>query len=218
MLASRALAAGADIEFTGVLSGGGQTKIALRNPATGISRWLGVGEGFAGFVVTSYDAKEETVVLTKDNVPRRVRLLSDAKIQSVEVTGATAPPAIARAITNNLRQLSAARDQYFLENGVARVTLAELVGPTKYVKQINPVDGEDYSVLQLREGNDVLTVRTASGYTVTYDDRPTEHTIRPGDTVATIARQQGTTVPRIMELNNGLDPAKMQVGQKIRLR
>ena len=49
-----------------------------------------------------------------------------------------------KAITNNLRQLSSAADQYFIENGVTVAAQTELVGTDKYVKTLNPVAGETY--------------------------------------------------------------------------
>src|SRR5476649_2687113 len=44
-----------------------------------------------------------------------------------------------KAVLNNARQLSAASDQYYLENGVSTVTLSDLIGPTTYVKALNSV-------------------------------------------------------------------------------
>jgi len=51
-----------------------------------------------------------------------------------------------KTILNNLRQLSAAAQQYFLEKGVTSVTSANLVGTDtdKYIKSINTVRGEAY--------------------------------------------------------------------------
>src|SRR5476651_729129 len=49
-----------------------------------------------------------------------------------------------KAVLNNARQLSAAADQYFLENGVSIVASANLVGATNYVKAVNTVAGETY--------------------------------------------------------------------------
>lgn len=41
----------------------------------------------------------------------------------------------AKACANNLRQLSSAKDQYFLENGAeATIALDRLVGPDAYIK------------------------------------------------------------------------------------
>jgi len=64
-----------------------------------------------------------------------------------------------KAIINNLRQLSGAADQYFLEEGVTQVQYAELVGTDKYVKVLNPVAGEDYAT-------DFATVDTATTWSI----------------------------------------------------
>ena len=47
-----------------------------------------------------------------------------------------------KTVLNNARQLSAAADQYYLENGVSTVTLGSLVGTTNYVKALNLVANE----------------------------------------------------------------------------
>ena len=49
-----------------------------------------------------------------------------------------------KAITNNLRQLASAADQYFLENGVTSIGSSELVGTDKFVKSVDLVAGETY--------------------------------------------------------------------------
>jgi len=49
-----------------------------------------------------------------------------------------------KTITNNLRQLASAADQYFLEEGLTTVTSGELVGSNKYVKEVSAVAGETY--------------------------------------------------------------------------
>src|SRR5436190_6666531 len=55
-----------------------------------------------------------------------------------------------KAVTNNLRQLSAAADQYFLENGVSAVNSSVLVGSnsSNFIKQVQTVAAETYSDLQ----------------------------------------------------------------------
>ena len=72
-----------------------------------------------------------------------------------------------KAILNNLRQLAAAADQYYLENGVSSATYDDLVGARKYIKVINPVAGENYRALRFQQGS-TLRVRTAAGRTVEY--------------------------------------------------
>ncbi len=49
-----------------------------------------------------------------------------------------------KAVLNNARQLSAAADQYYLENGVSTVASTNLVGATNYVKVVNTVANETY--------------------------------------------------------------------------
>jgi type IV pilus assembly protein PilA len=73
-----------------------------------------------------------------------------------------------KAILNNLRQLTAARDQFQLENGRPPASMDELVGETKYIRRLNPVDGESYAGLSLFAGSP-LTVTTLNGVSVTYD-------------------------------------------------
>lgn len=70
-----------------------------------------------------------------------------------------------RAILQNLRELAKAREQFVMENGRPPASLADLVGPTKYVWKLNPVDGEDYGTLQFGDGK-AFSVTTASGITV----------------------------------------------------
>jgi hypothetical protein len=162
VFAAAAIAAEPDIELTGVLGSGKDTRVALKtkdNPA----RWLSIGQQFVGYTVSSYDPKEEMVVLTRDGQQLRLSLRK-ARIAH----GAPEPaPEVKRAMMNNLRQLAAAADQFYLENGKTTVTYEQLVGPTKYVKQINPIAGEDYRAITFQQGK-ALTVTTAGGYVLSY--------------------------------------------------
>ncbi|HEX2852111.1 MAG TPA: hypothetical protein VHO24_02655 [Opitutaceae bacterium] len=72
-----------------------------------------------------------------------------------------------KAVLNNLRQLSAAADQFYLEKGVSRATYGDLVGPGKYIKAMNPVMGEDYRSLRFQSGQ-ALQVRLPGGRIVKY--------------------------------------------------
>ena len=49
-----------------------------------------------------------------------------------------------KAVLNNARQLAAAADQYFLEQGVTSAQPSDLVGATNYVKALNLVANETY--------------------------------------------------------------------------
>jgi type IV pilus assembly protein PilA len=74
-----------------------------------------------------------------------------------------------KAVTNNLRQLSAAADQYFLEQGVSTVTSAELVGTasSQYIKAVSLVAKETYE-LNLTQGLPVSARGIAGVRTITY--------------------------------------------------
>lgn len=63
-----------------------------------------------------------------------------------------------KAITNNIRQLTAAADQYFLEKGTIAVSTVNLVGVDSYVKELKTVAGESYPA----------TLEQGSSYTVTW--------------------------------------------------
>lgn len=48
------------------------------------------------------------------------------------------------AILNNMRQLSAASSQYFLQQGTSIVNRDQLIGSSNYLKEFSPVAGESY--------------------------------------------------------------------------
>jgi type IV pilus assembly protein PilA len=72
-----------------------------------------------------------------------------------------------KAVLNNARQLSAAADQYFLENGVSTVAQTSLVGSDKYVKAVNTVASETYPT-SFTQGVTITITGIAGVRTVTY--------------------------------------------------
>jgi type IV pilus assembly protein PilA len=72
-----------------------------------------------------------------------------------------------KAVLNNARQLSAASDQYYLENGVSTVTLSDLIGPTTYVKALNSVANEVYPA-GFSQGTTITIGSVAGTRTITY--------------------------------------------------
>ena len=72
-----------------------------------------------------------------------------------------------KAVLNNARQMSAAADQYYLENGVSHVLFIYLIGATNHVKSFPTVASEWYPDWYT-EGVTV-TVRNVAGVrTITY--------------------------------------------------
>jgi type IV pilus assembly protein PilA len=72
-----------------------------------------------------------------------------------------------KAVLNNARQLSAAADQYYLENGVSTVASSNLIGATNYVKAINTVAKESYPA-GFSQGETITIGAIAGARTVTY--------------------------------------------------
>ena len=72
-----------------------------------------------------------------------------------------------KTVLNNARQLSAAADQYYLENGVSTVASSNLIGATNYVNAINTVANESYPA-GFSQGETVTISGIAGVRTVTY--------------------------------------------------
>jgi len=72
-----------------------------------------------------------------------------------------------KAVLNNARQLSAAADQHFLENGVTSVLSANLVGATNYIKALETVASETYPT-GLTQGVTLTISSVAGARTITY--------------------------------------------------
>ena len=222
LCASAAFAEPPAIEFVGVATQDGVTKYAFRDAATGISRWVVVGGAVGDCTLASYDAPTQTAELTRGADRLRVKLSAASSDQS-----AAAPPAPAQAVAifRNLHVFVAAAHQHCLETGESVAAAADLIGPGRYIKTLAPIAGEDYSVLTYDQKLPVLTVRTASGATITFDDRPagpdnasTFYTITPGDSGAKIARAQKLTLADLLALNQGVEFSKLRVGQLLRVR
>ncbi len=72
-----------------------------------------------------------------------------------------------KAVLNNARQMSAAADQYFLENGATFVASTSLLGATNYVKSLNTVSNETYPDFYT-QGITVTIVGVANSRTITF--------------------------------------------------
>ncbi len=72
-----------------------------------------------------------------------------------------------KAVLNNARQLSAGADQYYLENGVSTVAIANIVGSANYVKALNLVANETYPA-GFSQGTTITIAGVAGARTITY--------------------------------------------------
>ena len=71
---------------------------------------------------------------------------------------------------NNARQMAAAADQYYLENGATFANSSSLIGPTSYVKALNTVASETYPDAYT-QGITITIAGIASARTITYAPR-----------------------------------------------
>src|SRR3954462_15323468 len=72
-----------------------------------------------------------------------------------------------KAVLNNARQMAAAADQYYLENGATFANSSSLVGTTNYVKALNTVASETYPDVYT-QGVTITISGVANARTITY--------------------------------------------------
>lgn len=72
-----------------------------------------------------------------------------------------------KSVFNNIRQLAAAADQYFLEYGSESVALADLVGAANYVKSLATAASETYPS-HYTQGVTITVTGVGGARTITY--------------------------------------------------
>ena len=72
-----------------------------------------------------------------------------------------------KAVLNNARQMAAAADQYYLENGATFADPTNLIGATNYVKALNTVASEQYPT-GYTQGITITIAGVANARTITY--------------------------------------------------
>lgn len=167
-------AAPVKVEMSGVDASASPVRVVLTDPATREQAWVAVGARFAGCEVRAYDAKRQRLTLARGTETWEIPL-EGARVDAPALNPEEANR-ISTQIKNNLRQIAAASEQYFLENGVSTVRLEQLVGsgPNHYIRTLAPADGEDYSKLDLTQltttsQSKEWTIQTKRGVIVRYE-------------------------------------------------
>ena len=77
-----------------------------------------------------------------------------------------------KTITNNLRQIASAADQYFIEEGMTQAASSDIIGTNLYVKSMpTAVAGEAYSSLfPVAAGFTALSVSKADAVVITFSN------------------------------------------------
>ena len=160
---SEAVDPGSGMVLTGVLTVGGQTRALV-----------GIGEQSESSAYVTMIG--EDFIFSEGRWP----VYSDGSMSgnsAVIMTGMFAAMAIPsfnkvretsreKVVTNNLRQIASAGQQYILETGEPEVKYPQLVGD--YFSEIQPVAGESYEDLVVKEAGGTLTVTMSSGQEVSY--------------------------------------------------
>lgn len=85
-----------------------------------------------------------------------------------------------KVIVNNVRQLAAAADQYFLEHDTTVAGFRDLVGTNAYISTLNPIVGESYPDRYLKDGE--IRVLQPNGTLLVYDTKTGTYAKRPAST------------------------------------
>lgn len=73
-----------------------------------------------------------------------------------------------KAITNNLRQIASAAQQYMLETGESQVSVKELIGPNGFFDDIQSVAGESYDDIVISIKDTEISVTLPDGQVISY--------------------------------------------------
>jgi hypothetical protein len=177
MMAAVLRGAESDIEFAGIITAEGKTRIALTDKTRKSTTWVEPGQQFNGYTVARYDEKEEAVYVTKGGKETRLGLIASKTTEARPVDPESATPpaqasAVATAIRSNLRQLAIAARQLQQARGVTTVGYNDLVGPDKLIKELKPVAGENYSTLNFGPNVTAVSVTTSGGAIVSFEMSP----------------------------------------------
>jgi hypothetical protein len=129
-------------------------KLFLKNDEVGAPKWM----SYLEFRKATKEVADEVIQFAVRQQTETSAKMANARRKYIE-----------NMLLNNLRQLAGATVQFCLENRVKTVKLDQVVGPDKLIKKLTPVDGEDYSKLDLTQGVTPWKIVTASGVAVTFD-------------------------------------------------
>jgi hypothetical protein len=173
LFVAASFAAEIPIEFSGVLTAEGRTRIALTDTTKKATSWVEIGDSFGGYTVARYDPKEEAVFLKQGVQETRLGLVrartTEARTPAADSSPGMLSPTTVNAIRSNLRLLAAAARQFQLERGVTSAGFGDLVGPDKRIKEMKPIAGENYSTLNFGPNVTAVSVTTSGGAIISLD-------------------------------------------------
>jgi LysM repeat protein len=87
----------------------------------------------------------------------------------------------------------------------------------QYGEQLGVINGKIAKIEEAQKAKPVAAAKAGAGPVTGVLNADGTYSIAPGDTLAKIARKFNTKLDAIEAENPGLDPAKLKVGQKIRI-
>ena len=73
-----------------------------------------------------------------------------------------------KAVTNNLRQLAGAAQQYILESGSPTAPYAQLIGSGKYIASVETIAGESYTSISIDVNTTQISATKSDGTVINY--------------------------------------------------
>ena len=124
-----------------------------------------------GTISTSQPLSLSFSAVTDDKVEaakasqREIKSAMDEYMEAMERVRKTSQE---KMIINNLRQLASAAQQYMLETGSKSASYADIVGEDKYIRGLEPANGETYEGMEINYKDTEISVKDADGQVHSY--------------------------------------------------
>ena len=198
--APAALAADAGIEFSGVLTADGRTRVALTDVASNTTRWVEAGDVFNGYTITRYDTKDDALYLRREGEEIRLGLVPARTVETP-----TATPAPARPVASPPAPPAS--------QGTAPRAAPAPLPPA-------PAPVPPPAAAPTSNSAEAAPTSAAVPPAPTHERQPASPTyvIKGGDTLESIAREQGVPLEQIRTINPTLNSTSLRSGDTIRIR
>ncbi len=244
-LAIAAAAAEPALEFSGVLVENGKPKLALKDKSTGITRWVEPGADYNGYNVAKYVAKEEAVLLRKNGQELRLLMVTPKTPDAAKGPAGvmSAPPAVASAAPPPAQPTPAG--SLTVQPPPAGVSTGPATGNTSTAAPMpaaSPAASATSTVAAAPAAAASTGMATSPAVEPSPPPLPTAEStatagtsglstmpsgsatggvsraVGGGETMESIARSAGLSVPQLKELNPSVNEGSLQPGQLIRIR
>ena len=228
-LSPLAFAAEIGIEFSGVLTADGRTRIALTDTASKSTSWVESGAIFNGYRVDRYDANEDAVFLRKNGEEIRLGLVAAKTPEPSPSVLSASPNRAAASIPPSaappLPPPTAAPATATSAPAAAPASVSPPPLPTVSDTTTAPPAQTTLSSVAASDAPVSTAVPTTAPETIAQTPTPTgrlqagaSYRVQTGDTVESIALTHGVPTQQIRQLNPSLNSTSLRTGETIRIR